>query len=62
MKKLYVCFSLVFVLTGLSHYLRAEEPKNTSELETEAKEIVAAFAGNLKPTLRKYHRGIFLIY
>jgi hypothetical protein len=53
MKKLYVCFSLVFVLTGLSHYLRAEEPKNTSELETEAKEIVAAFAGNLKPKLKK---------
>ncbi|MDF1643300.1 MAG: DUF3365 domain-containing protein [Pseudomonadales bacterium] len=53
MNKIYVCFSLVFVLAAFSYYLRAEEPKNTSELKAEAKEIVAVFAGNLKPKLKK---------
>ena len=38
MKKIYACFSIVFVLTAFSHYLRAEGPKNKSELEMEAKE------------------------
>ena len=53
MKKIYVCFSIVFVLTAFSHYLRSEEPMNKSELEMEAKEIVATFAGELKPKLKK---------